>query len=196
MMTPLRRKEIPNDEGRTGPLISISIRDHEKGCLHGIWIATNSKRKAAWDSFRWIVVIRTLQRTASEHRLLRAIESDGSEFLPIADELILCDDLMQSKFSLYDHNVSELLVKKSYDEAWTNISQTLNRHIDQLRHLFVPAKDLAGPSPATSRNCHTSKDSIVLHQTTLKPHFRQNELDIGQTLHSFTEFGAEFIELS
>lgn len=78
----------------------------------------------------------------------------------------------------------------------TYMMQALNGDVNQFRHLLVGSKDLAGPSPTAGWDGHAGKDPIVLHQATLEPHFDEDELNVGQLLHSLPELGAEFVELA
>ena len=40
------------------------------------------------------------QRAAGQHGFLRAIEGDGTKFLPIADEMVFDNDFVNSKSAL------------------------------------------------------------------------------------------------
>jgi len=41
-----------------------------------------------------------LQRAASQHRFLRVVEGDSTKIFPVANEMILDDDLVNSQLSL------------------------------------------------------------------------------------------------
>lgn len=77
----------------------------------------------------------------------------------------------------------------------TYISQTLHWDINKLCHLIIPSEDLACSTPAAGRDSHTGKDAVVLHKTPLEPHLHQNQFDISQALHAFSELGPELIKL-
>jgi hypothetical protein len=66
----------------------------------------------------------------------------------------------------------------------------------KLRHLFVTTKDLASSSPATRWNSHGRKDSIVLEQRALKPHFDVDELHVRQVVYLLAELWSKPVELS
>lgn len=68
--------------------------------LHVVVISSNRKRKATLNAFTGRVGIWTLQCAAGEHGLLGIIKGNGSELLPVADELVFNNDFVDSKFSL------------------------------------------------------------------------------------------------
>jgi hypothetical protein len=72
-------------------------------------ISSDSERKATRYPFRWRGGIRVLQGTAREHRFLGVIEGDGTEFLPVAHELVFYDNLMDSQLTLYHTSVRTIL---------------------------------------------------------------------------------------
>ena len=44
--------------------------------------------------------IRALERAASQHRFLRIVEGNGTKFFPVADEVVLDNDFVNSQLSL------------------------------------------------------------------------------------------------
>jgi hypothetical protein len=65
-------------------------------------ISTNGKRKAASDLRFRCISISCPQRAACQYRFLRRVKSDRAKFLPVADELVLCEDLVYGHFTLLD----------------------------------------------------------------------------------------------
>lgn len=63
-------------------------------------ISADGKGKTAGNVLLWTVRVRALKRTACKHRLLRTVERNGTEFLPVANELIFNHYFMNSKFTL------------------------------------------------------------------------------------------------
>ncbi len=63
-------------------------------------VSSNSEREAAVDGFEVGVVCRAAQRTAREHCFLLLVETDRTELLPVADELIFDDDFMDGELAL------------------------------------------------------------------------------------------------
>lgn len=75
--------------------------DHTiKSHLHVMVIPSNCEREAAG----YLSNLRTrrwgTQSTTCEHGFLLLVETDGAEFLPITDQLVLNNDLVDSKFAL------------------------------------------------------------------------------------------------
>lgn len=64
-------------------------------------VTSDRKREAALDAFACWVGIRTLESAASEHCLLCVVKGNSTKFLPVTDELILNDNFMNGKFSLW-----------------------------------------------------------------------------------------------
>ena len=76
------------------PFVSISVfRVEERANLHIMIIPLDSKREAAVD-LRTFGHVGTLQRTARQHGFLLLIKADGAELLPIRDQLIFNNDLV------------------------------------------------------------------------------------------------------
>lgn len=65
-----------------------------------IRITTNRERKATGYAFRRVIRTGALEGTACQHCFLGAVKGNGPKLFPIADQLILCDDLVQSQFPL------------------------------------------------------------------------------------------------
>lgn len=61
-------------------------------------ISSNGEREAARNSFPR--PIGTFKGTARKHGLLGVVKGDGTELLPVADQLILDDDLVDGEFTL------------------------------------------------------------------------------------------------
>lgn len=79
------------------PYEAVSIASED---LHVMGITTNSKRKAATQECVFRGRIRILDRAAGKNGFLIRLESNGTEFFPIADERVLSHDFMQSQFTL------------------------------------------------------------------------------------------------
>jgi hypothetical protein len=98
--------------GRKFPTIKDGLRSQLccssfiQGCidLHVVVVSFNGEREAAVN----LGVISSCRRcrgaqgTARQHSFLLLIKTDGTEFLPIADQLILHDNLMDGKLTLDD----------------------------------------------------------------------------------------------
>lgn len=78
----------------------------------------------------------------------------------------------------------------------THISQSFDRNMDQFRHLLIPPDEFSRPPPTTSRDGHGGEYSVILGESLLKPHFHEDELHIGETLHLFTEFRSKAVQRS
>jgi hypothetical protein len=63
-------------------------------------ISPYGKREAAFDLLIHGCCIRVLQSAAGQHSLLQTIKRDGPKLLPVTDELIFHDNLMDRQFSL------------------------------------------------------------------------------------------------
>lgn len=57
-------------------------------------VSPDGKRKAAFDLLIFGFRIRILKGAACEHSFLETVERNGPKLLPITDELILDDDLV------------------------------------------------------------------------------------------------------
>lgn len=68
--------------------------------LHVMCISANCERETAVDLRICRLEVRILQRAASQHGLLSVVEGDGTEFLPVADQVIFDDNLVNGQFSL------------------------------------------------------------------------------------------------
>lgn len=63
-------------------------------------IATNGKGEAAMQDGLLRGRVRVLEVAARQHGLLRALKGDGAEFLPVADQGVLLEDLVDRELSL------------------------------------------------------------------------------------------------
>ena len=68
--------------------------------LHVVVISTDGERKAAVDGRVFRHGIRVLQAAAGKHCLLRVVESDLSEFLPVADNRLVGQNLVDGELTL------------------------------------------------------------------------------------------------
>lgn len=89
--------------GRKFPTINEGLlssgdanKPRTRGHLHIVGVTTNSEGKAASD-FRVVGLrIGVLQRAAGQHGLLRVVKGYRAELLPVADEMVLDNDLVDS----------------------------------------------------------------------------------------------------
>ena len=63
-------------------------------------VASNGKGEAAFDLLIHGCGVRVLQSAAGQHSLLQTIKRDGAKLLPVTDELIFHDNLMDRQFPL------------------------------------------------------------------------------------------------
>lgn len=63
---------------------------------HIVRISPYCKRKTAMDFGLCGTEIWALQRTASQYRFLRVVKGDSAKLFPVANEMILNDDLVDS----------------------------------------------------------------------------------------------------
>ncbi len=75
--------------------------------LHVVIIPSDGERKAAFDLLIFGFRVWILKRAACEHGLLETVERNGAKFLPVTDELILDDDLMNCQLALGESSISE-----------------------------------------------------------------------------------------
>jgi len=81
-------QKVAHNQGRTAIYVSHEQTDgtnHDKNS-HVVGITLDSKRKAAFQLLTPGFWIRALQRAARKDGLLGRVESNGSEFLPVADQ--------------------------------------------------------------------------------------------------------------
>lgn len=84
-------------------LLSISsntMLDKRSEPSHVVGISADGERETAMDFRVRGLQIRILQGATSQHGLLRAVERDGTKLLPVTDELVFDDNLMNCKFTL------------------------------------------------------------------------------------------------
>jgi hypothetical protein len=67
--------------------------------LHIVVVALNGEREATLDCIICSRA-RNFQCTARKHGFLRVVESNSSKFFPIADQLVLYDDLVNGELAL------------------------------------------------------------------------------------------------
>jgi hypothetical protein len=79
-------------------LLATSSKKRFRG-LHVVIVALNGEREATLDCILRGGT-RNFQRTARKHSFLRVVESNRPKFFPIADQLILYDDLVNGKLAL------------------------------------------------------------------------------------------------
>lgn len=70
------------------------------GLSHLVLVSPNRKRKAAFQRLISGAVDRALQRAAREERLLVLVECDCAELLPVVDQRLLCQYLVDGKLAL------------------------------------------------------------------------------------------------
>lgn len=75
-------------------------KTQERGHIHIMIVSSDGKGKATWDAVTRRVGIGAFQGTTGEHCFLGIVEGNSAELLPVAHELVLDDDLMDSKFAL------------------------------------------------------------------------------------------------
>jgi hypothetical protein len=91
-------KKVAHNE-RWASLVSDIFQKKGFGGLHIVVVAPNGEREATLD-FILGGGARNFQRTARKHRFLRVVESDSPELFPIADKLVLDDDLVNGELAL------------------------------------------------------------------------------------------------
>jgi hypothetical protein len=69
-------------------------------------ISPDSERKAAFDLGVVCFQVRVTQCAAREHCLLRLVEGNCTELFPVADELVLYYDLVNSELALHNWSAS------------------------------------------------------------------------------------------
>ena len=73
--------------------------------------------------------------------------------------------------------------------------KALNRHVDELRHLFVAPEDLPSAPPTAGWYRHTGKQPVAFHQRLFKPELDKDEVQRGKVLDSFAELWPETVNL-
>lgn len=73
-----------------------TIKPRGRVHLHVIGVTTNSEGEAASDLRIVRLHVGVLQRTAGQHGFLRVVKGYRAELLPVADEVVLDNDLMDS----------------------------------------------------------------------------------------------------
>lgn len=68
--------------------------------LHVVIVSSYCEREAAWYPITRRIGVGVFQSAASKHRFLGIVESNCSEFFPVADKLILHDYFMNSQLAL------------------------------------------------------------------------------------------------
>jgi hypothetical protein len=79
-------------------LLATSSKKRFRG-LHIVVVAPNGEREATLDCILRGRA-RNFQRTARKHGFLRVVESNSPELFPIADQLVLYDDLVNGELAL------------------------------------------------------------------------------------------------
>ena len=85
-------------------------------------ISSNREGEAAWDSFTCAIRVGTFQSAAGEHSLLGIIEGNGTKFFPVADQLILDNDLMNREFTLDNRHLSIVSRRASVRELHSHLA--------------------------------------------------------------------------
>ena len=95
-------KKLPTISDGLRLLVSYAYSAIYTQNSHVVFIATDCKREAT--GYFWITRIdfRVLQGATSEHRLLRVVECDGSKLFPVANKMVLDNNVMNRKLSLID----------------------------------------------------------------------------------------------
>jgi hypothetical protein len=79
-------------------MLATSFKEGFRG-LHIVIVAPDGEREATLDCILRGGT-RNFQRTARKHSFLRVVESNSPKFFPIADQLVLYDDLVDGKLAL------------------------------------------------------------------------------------------------
>ena len=80
-------------------LLATHLSRKDFGGLHIVVVAPNGEREATLDFFLGGGG-RNFQRTARKHSFLRVVESNSPELFPIADQLVLYDELVNGELAL------------------------------------------------------------------------------------------------
>lgn len=110
MLDRFNRQEVAHDQRRTETILAKSPTPGTRHHSHVVVVPPDSEGKAAFDLGVICFQVGITQRTAREHCLLRLVESNRTELLPVADELVFDYDLVNrelalQKISAIDHQV-------------------------------------------------------------------------------------------
>ena len=89
-------QKVAHNQSRSARSVSEQTKTWKRPHVHIVVVSSYGKREAAMDFRMLRVNVGTLQRTTGQHGLLVIVECNLSKLLPVADQMRLDNDLMES----------------------------------------------------------------------------------------------------